>query len=55
MISGALGIFSIFSIQLSFLSILMFVAELACYILIGYRLFFLIGDFSLGLATAAKS
>ena len=56
MISGVLGVFSIFSINsIGPFSIALYVGELALYVLIGYRLFSMIGDFGTGLANAGKS
>jgi hypothetical protein len=41
MVSGALGIFSIFGVgNFSFFAIILYIAELAFYVLVGYRLFF---------------
>ena len=56
MVSGGLGVFSIFSVgSFTFFSIVLYVGELALYILIGYRLFYLIGEFGTGLAKAGSS
>ena len=56
MVSGALGIFSIFSIgTLSFLAIILYISQLAIYVLFGYRLFFLIGEFGDGLAKQTQT
>ena len=56
MAMGVLGIFSILSLgSYSFLSILLYIGELALFVLIGYRLFSLIGEFGDGLATAGKT
>ena len=50
--SGVLGVFSFFSMgSFTFFSILLYVGELVLYVLMGYRLFFLIGDYGTGLAS----
>ena len=56
MVSGALGIFSFFNLTTyTFFSILLYIGELVVYMLIGYRLFFLIGDFGTALSGSGKT
>ena len=54
-IAGGLGIFSIFSLNnLGITAILTYIGELALNVLLGYRLFYLIGNYSVGLANDSK-
>lgn len=53
--SGVLGVFSIFSLgSYTFFSLLLYIGELGLYVLMGYMLFFKIGEFGDGLAKASK-